>query len=204
MTGMADELRVAVTVGFLVSGAWCLWRCVDLARSRRLADGIGYAAHVLMAVSMVAMVWSPPWLAGSQMAVFAVACGWFVVQAVGIPVAALRLHPESAPTVVTGMHSGPGGRLRCAHHAVLMAVMVWMFHTLTAGSMAMPGMSAPAPGRTPVFAAVGGVYAVIVAGLLAVTALAAPRRTRSGLSSGDDAVHAVMTGGMAVMLLVMA
>lgn len=204
MTGMTDSLRTVVTVAFLAAGAWCLWRCIDLARSQRLGDRIGYGAHTLMSASMIAMVWSPPWLAGWQMAVFAVACGWFVIQAVGIPVTALRLSPDVARQVSD--HGGAGGRLRCLHHAVLMALMVWMFDALSTGSMAMPGMTMPAaPGdRTHVLAAAGGVYAVAVAALLAVAVLAAPRPAGRRRSTGDDVVHAAMTAGMAVMLLAMA
>jgi hypothetical protein len=205
MTGMTDGVRVAVTVAFLATGGFCLWRCVELARSRRLGDRIGYGAHALMSGSMVAMVWSPPRLVGWQMAIFALGCGWFVVQALGVPVASLRPLTGSAYPVAPMAHAGRGGRIRCLHHAALMAVMVWMFHALSAGSMAMPGMkTSGATGLTLVLATTGTVYAVVAAVLLAVAALAAPRRPRPGTSTGDDAVHTVMTFGMAAMLLTMA
>ena len=205
MTGMTDGLRTVVTLGFVVTGVWCLVRCVDLARSRRLGDRIGYGAHALMSGSMIAMVWSPPWLAGWQMAVFAVGCAWFVIEAVGVPVTSLRLAPDAAASAVVALHRGLGGRLRCVHHAVSMAIMVWMFHALSSGTMAVPGMTMPASrSLTPVLATTGGVYAVTAAALLAVATLAAPRPTRWRMSAGDDAVHAAMTGGMAVMLLAIA
>jgi hypothetical protein len=205
MTAMTDGAPVIVTLGFLITGGFCLWRCVELARSRRLGDRIGYGAHALMSGSMVAMVWSPPVLVGWQMAIFALAAGWFVVQAVGVPVASLRLSSGSTIPVAPTAHAGRGGRIRCLHHAVLMAVMVWMFHAVSAGSTSMPGMkTSDAPGLTPALATTRAVHAIAAAALLAVGALAAPRRRQSAKSMGDHAVHTVMTIGMAAMVVAMA
>jgi hypothetical protein len=193
MTGMTDAARVAVTLGFLVTCVFCVWRCVELAGTRRLSDRIGYGAHAVMAVSMVAMVWSPPVLADWQMAIFGLAAGFFAVQALGISSTSLRLATAGAPTT----HECAGARIRCMHHAVLMAVMVWMFHAASSGSMSMPGM------KHSMLALAGAVYAIIAAALLAVAALAA-RPPRAGTPASDDAAHTVMTIGMAVMLMAMA
>ena len=205
MTAMTGEVPVIVTCGFLVTGGFCMWWCVELGRSRRLGDRIGYGAHALMSGSMVAMVWSPPVLVGWQMAVFALAAGWFVVQAVGVPAASLRLSTGSTTPVAPTAYAGRGGRVRYLHHAVLMAVMVWMFHAVSAGSTSMPGMkTSDAPGLTPALATTRAVYAIAAAALLAAAALAAPRRRQCVRSMGDHAVHTVMTIGMAAMVMAVA
>ncbi len=204
---MTGEVRIVLTIAFAVTGAFCLWRCVDFWRSRRLSDRIGYGAHVLMAVSMVAMVWAPPPLVGWQMAIFALATGWFVVQAVGV--SGLTLRSAAAPVQVAehGHHDRP----RCLHHAALMALMVWMFQAMSPSAMA--GMNAGGrdgmtmshgAGSTPVVAMTGGVYATVAAALLGIAALVALRRRGDGRSAREDAAHAVMTAGMAGMLFVMA
>ena len=205
MTGMSDGLRIALTLGFVLVGGFCLWRCADLSRSRSWGDRIGYGAHTLMCASMLAMAWLPPVLVGWQIAVFALACGWFVIRALGLPATSVRLSTEPVTPVALMAHADLGGRLRCLHHAVLMAVMVWMFRVLSGGSMAMPGMprSSGAAGPTRVLAIGGTVYAVLVAGLLTVAALAASRRAAGG-TKRDDAMQAVMTAATAGMLVVMA
>lgn len=216
MTAMPVELRLAVTVVFLATGVFCLRRCVSLARSPRVADRVGYGAHALMSGSMVAMVWSAPRLVGWQMALFAVACGWFVVQALGLPVGSLRL--ASAPAGVApiaavghGGHSS-GGRARCLHHAVVMAAMVWMFAAMSPGSMSMPGMTPMAmrarhPGAsTLLIATTGGVYCLAAAVLLLLLCVVAGVRRRRGADKSvrDDVAHALMTAGMGAMLFAVA
>ncbi len=139
MTVMPLEIRVAVTVAFLAAGLFCLRRCVSLVRSSAVADRVGYGAHALMSGSMLAMVWSQPRMVGWQMAVFAAACGWFVVQATGVSMASLRLAPIGPAAARPTMHGGHGGgRARCLHHAIVMAAMVWMFAAMPRSACRCP------------------------------------------------------------------
>jgi hypothetical protein len=194
MTGTTEGVRVAVTLAFLVTGVFCVWRCVAPVGSARSSDRVGYAAHALMSASMIATVWSPPVLVGWQMALFAVAAAWFVLQAIGVTGGSLR---ASGDVAVACAHLDRGARVRCLHHALLMVVMVWMFRATAGGSMVMSGS------LTSEFARAGAIYSTLAAALLAMAVLAA-RPPRSGTSARDDAVHAVVTAGMATMLLAMA
>ena len=207
MTVMPPELRIAVTVAFLGVGVFCLHRCAGIARSPSLADRVGYGAHALMSGSMVAMVWSPPRIIGWQMATFAVACGWFLVQATGVSVTSLRLTSVGAPVAARTVHGGHGrgGRARCLHHAVVMAAMVWMFATMTPAAttptaMSMPGM--PRSRSTGLIGVGSAGYCLLTAALLFVVyALTVVRgRSAGNVAARDDLVHAVMTAGTGAML----
>jgi hypothetical protein len=140
------------------------------------------------------------------MALFAVAGGWFAVQATEVrldPVSAEPVRPAAGCFMST--HAGWGGRLRCGHHAVLMALMVWMLAAMAPRSDGMAGMAMRSPtitgGRL-----IAGVYCAAVAALLTVAGFAAAHRAVPArpATSRDDLVHALMAAGMAAMLLAMA
>jgi hypothetical protein len=191
MTGAPESLRIGVTLALLLAGAYCLWGGAGLGRARSRADRLGYGLHAVMCASMLAMVWSPPNLAGWQMAVFGVACGWFVVRALGVSAGSLRLAGAATAPIARGDN---GDRLRCLHHAVLMAVMVWMVTAMSGSAMVMSGSW---------LAGLGATYAAAVAALLLIAVIATRRPSRHH-GRADDAVHAIMTAGMAAMLLVLA
>jgi hypothetical protein len=215
----AGWLRDPVAVAFVVAGGFCLCRCVSVAVSRRLADRVGYGAHALMCGSMVVMVWYAPPLLAWQMALFAIAGGWFAVQATGIRLASLRLSPAGAAAGLpagaaadrvagdaTCASRGRGGRLRCAHHAAVMALMVWMLRGMTSGAGGMRGMLMPSQTLAGP-AVVGGLYCAAVGFALVSTAGVAVWRRRHGRNRGtvlDDLAHGLMTAGMAAMLFAMA
>jgi hypothetical protein len=208
-------LRDPATLAFVVAGGFCLWRCASVAVSRRLADRVGYGAHALMCGSMVAMVWFATPLVAWQMAVFALAGGWFAVQATGVRFGSLRLtqsgggaglpgRPDAAVNGAIACEGSRGGRARCAHHAVVMALMVWMLRSAGTGTVRMAGMVMPSrAGAVPL---AGGGYCVAVAVLLVGAAAVSIARGRDAQQATvrDDVAHGLMTAGMAAMLFAMA
>jgi hypothetical protein len=164
---------------------------------------------------MVAMVWFAPPLVAWQMALFALAGGWFAVQATGVRFASLRLAPADGRTGLPDVTnaagdgamtcaSGRGGRARCAHHAIVMALMVWMLRSAGTGMDRMAGMVMSS--RVGAVPAVGGSYCIAV-GVVLVAAAAvsiARRRGAQRATVRDDLAHGLMTAGMAAMLFAMA
>ena len=181
-----------------------------VARSRALVDWVGYGAHALMCASMVAMVWVVPLLGAWQMALFAVVGSFFAVQATGVPRSGLTMSAAGRAVTATrdfttAAHFGWGGRLRCVHHALVMAAMVWMLRAMT------PGVGRTAPGMvmgsrsTTGPATVAGTYCAGVA-LLMLTSVGVAAVRRRGLPGHvrDDLAHGLMGAGMAAMLFAMA
>jgi hypothetical protein len=179
--------RIALTVAFALIGAVCGWRAIRGAACRTRNDRIDAATHLSMSASMVAMVWFRPWLPDWQMAVFAVAGGWFVVRAV-----------QAGGTAAE--------RLRRLHHGLVLAVMVGMLYRMMPAPMAV--MAMPQSRSVPALAAGAGIYCLITSTLLAAGGFAALRHgfNRSGYAVRvtDDLGHAVMAAGMGAMLFVAA
>ena len=201
-------LRTILTAVFAATGVYCLDRCAG--PRRRSVTGVGranYAAHVAMAVSMIAMLWMPLRLAAWQMLVFSVGCAWFLVQATGVGVLTTAAYAMGRDWT---SHVGPGrlgaARLRCLHHAAVMAGMAWMVDAMArmgGGLPAMAGMNVSARGAGRGTAAVVGGYYLVAAVLLAADG------ARRGVVPGhagrvDDGCHASMTLGMGVLVLMMA
>lgn len=149
--------RVALTVAFSASGAVHLWRCLA-GSPRRPGNGVDRfndLIHLLMSVEMIAMAWRAPlhdrW--SLQLTVFAVATGWFLVQAIApLPVRPgmcgavdiSDLRHRAAPARQS--RRGLGARAACLQHAIIAAAMTWMIADMSAadGIAAMPA-AGPAP-----------------------------------------------------------
>lgn len=158
---MEFALRAALTVAFVASGGYCLLRCVGTGTQRGARLRVNDAVHVVMAVEMIVMVWAPavPDPAGIRLAVFALAAGWFLVQATGVPLGRSALVP-AAPGPACAAHPRPG-RLLCAHHALLLGVMVWML-VADRTDAPMAGMVMHRHALASVTGAIGG-YCLIAA-----------------------------------------
>ncbi len=144
-------VRAALTVAFSASGAVHLWRCLA-GPARRPGNGIEVVndlIHLLMSVEMVAMAWRAPlrdrW--GVQLTVFAVATGWFLVQAIApLPVGSVVFGAAGTSDLRcrawSARHSSRalGARAACLQHAIIAAVMVWMIAVMPAadGIAAVP------------------------------------------------------------------
>src|SRR5258705_4476521 len=129
-------VRAALTVAFSGTGAVHLWRC--LAGSPRRPGGVELVndlVHLLMSVEMVAMAWRAPlrdrW--SLQLTVFAVAAGWFLLQAIAPrPVGSVVSDATDVPDLRCRAWSARqfrralGARAACLQHAILAAVMTWM------------------------------------------------------------------------------
>jgi hypothetical protein len=116
-----ESLRWALTVAFGATSAFHLVRCLRPAVFPRPVGElwVSETLHLLMGVSMVAMIW--PWgevvPAPVWVAVFTASTGWFVARAL-----------RSA-----------GRRVVLAFFATSMATMVWMGASMPAQASAAPG-----------------------------------------------------------------
>ena len=162
--------RLALIAVFSAVGLWHLLRC--LRGSVPFVGGgverVNDLVHLLMSVEVVAMTWGGPlrdrW--NVQLTVFAVATGWFAVQATGaLPVTVVTTGAVRPGAHGPGAH-GPATRARrpgpvvfvrsaCAQHAIVAAIMTWMIAAMPVGdspaaappsahmsAMAMPAASA--------------------------------------------------------------
>jgi hypothetical protein len=114
--------------------------------------------------------------------------GWFVVLATGSAPRPLRL----AAAVRDSNGFRTGRRLRCLQHAIVMALMMWMFSAVpaTASMVGMAGMPTPvasASASSRPLAGVGAVYC-LAAALSWADRTSAPHTDRR-----DDAIHGAMT-----------
>jgi hypothetical protein len=224
MAEMPLALRLVLTAVFGSVGWYCVRRCAGPAGSADWLSRVNYAAHLAMSTAMIAMVWASARWAPWQMALFGVACGWFLIQATGLPLSrASAWRPAKAGTArsVDRLHRGPAHRLRCLHHALVMAGTVWMLAvvspmpaglapmaggTMSGGAMSGGTMSGGFSGVTSRLAGVAGACCVAGALLLAVAGRRASRGRSDPVAGGHGAVandlyHALMTAGMGVMLL---
>jgi hypothetical protein len=157
--------RVVLTVLLVVAGGLCLSRCRSRTAGSTPTGRLNDATHVLMSAEMIAMAWSwsVPDPFGVQVVVFAVAAGWFAVQATGVPITRAALRPAVAggscgprshtpvgtPCIERSGHRAPS-RTQCVHHGALMVAMVWMLGAgahLASTSLptaSMTGMAMPA------------------------------------------------------------
>ena len=186
-------VRAMVTVMFAATAVLHLVRCLGLmrclagspTRARTGVARVNDVIHLLMSVEMVAMVWRGPvrdrWTL--QLTVFAVATGWFLVQAVA---------PLPVGSVMTGAADVSGVPRRAApdrpscrtmaargasiQHAIVTAVMTWMIAVMPAGGartavgpgVRMPGMAMSS--ASGVVDALGGYLGVLLAGYLVLSA----------------------------------
>ncbi|MFI5593218.1 DUF5134 domain-containing protein [Amycolatopsis sp. NPDC051758] len=201
----ADGLRWIVTAVFVLTGAFCAYRCL---RQGTAAERTGDVLHVVMCGAMVAMAWPATMSVARwpQTVFFAVAAVWFVGVA------------------VTGAsHADHGGRRVAVYHVVMMAAMAWMVFVMprAMGGMTGPGATMDMPGHPgmamPMSGAAGStpadvttvalvlVVVFVVAGLVflarAIDEARASRPPLRSLGSGTDGVMAL---GMGLMLLTMA
>jgi hypothetical protein len=147
-------VRAAVTVAFATIGVVHLVRCLAGSPLRCFAgsplrpggvDRVNELVHLLMSVEMIAMVWRGPLRdPGSlQLTVFAVATGWFLVQAIApLPIGSVMTGAGDVPNLqcraAPARRSPRAVRARaaCVQHAIIAAVMTWMI-------AAMPAVSGP-------------------------------------------------------------
>lgn len=157
--------RVALIAVFSAVGLWHLLRCLN--GSVPFVGGgverVNDLVHLLMGVEMVAMTWDRPlrdrW--GLQLTVFAVATGWFAVQAIGaLPVQFVTTDADRRGAhrpATRAPRPGPVASVRsaCAQHAIVAAIMTWMIAAMPVAdsppsappsahmsAMAMPAASA--------------------------------------------------------------
>jgi hypothetical protein len=135
----AEGLRWIVTAVFVLTGAFCAYRCV---RERSWPDRAGDGLHLVMCVAMVAMAWPATMSVARlpQTVFFGLAALWFLVVAVkGVA------------------HHGHGGRRVASYHVVMMAAMAWMVFVMprAMGGMTGPGAATDMPGM-PGMAMSGG------------------------------------------------
>lgn len=185
-------LRAPLTVAFVVVAVYCLVRCVAPAPGadgHRWTQRLSDLAHLTMCALMTATLWAlvGPDRWGAQLAVCAVATGWFAVRVLHAP-------------------GGPAHPVRwgLAHQAVTMAAMFWM-----TWSMSAPTRIGPAGTGTTAMEMAGhpvppsGVR-LVLAGYLALATvwwLARSWRRDAFGAAGDAACQALMTGAMSVMLV---
>ena len=148
-------IRAIVTAAFSASGAVHVWRCVA-GSSRRPGNGVELAndlIHLLMSIEMVTMAWRAPLGAtwDLQLTLFAVASGWFLVQAIApLPVGSQTYGAADVPGLRCRALARPsrrtaGGRAACLQHAILAAAMTWMIAGM---SPADAGAAMPVGGST--------------------------------------------------------
>jgi hypothetical protein len=190
-------LRWIVTLAFLATGAFCLYRFVRQGPAvHRVCD----ALHVLMSAGMVAMAWpgAMNFARVPQVLLFAAAAAWFV-----------------GMLVLGGEGHAAHGRLSLGHHALMMGGMAWMVLMMP---LVMTGMVMSASGEHAGMS-MGGMamsgnaplHVVIVAVVLAAVLLVAGigwLAQAIGTGRGDGtlrlrtaglAVDGVMSLGMALM-----
>jgi hypothetical protein len=184
-------IRSLLTAAFLLAGALCLRRC--FARTSAVAR-FNDVTHVVMTVAMLVMVWAvavPAW--SFQVASFAAASGWFLVQATGVPLSAGALSVSADGTAGLRCTSRDEfHRLGCLHHAVLMLTTAWMLGA--APGMAMPAMSSSRP------ALIIAVYCLIATPFCVFVAVRAWRRGGTGRTIVAEPVMTAAMGGMALLL----
>jgi hypothetical protein len=109
-------LRWVFTVLFAATGFWSLLRATSHAQS--LPDRVNALLHLAMSAAMIAMTW--PWgmvlPTTPQVMVFTLATGWFLLLMVN-----RRLSSACGDGHKPQWH---------AHHALMMASMVWMIATM--------------------------------------------------------------------------
>jgi hypothetical protein len=191
-------LRWLLTVAFVLAGVYCTVQCIGVLRAERRGDAatlVGNLAHLAMSTVMAGMVWwAPSWrVATWEIALFAVAGGWFAVRVVAMTQRASVSHAHSA------LPHGPAhSRLGCAYQATAMATMVWML-TVMAARPGMPGMSPHGAGAPSTRAFVVTALAVYFGIAAAVWIASARRRRRMPGSSAQALMSAAM--GTAVVSL---
>jgi hypothetical protein len=152
-------VRAAATIAFSASGAVHLLRCLA-GSPRRPGNGVDLVndlVHLLMTVEMVAMAWGAPlrdrW--SVQLTVFAVATGWFLLQAIApLPVGSATGAAGAPGLRCRSARAGwprraPGVRAACLQHAIIAAVMTWMIAAMSAAhGIAAMSNAGPATART--------------------------------------------------------
>jgi hypothetical protein len=190
-------LRWSLTVAFALAGGYCTAQCVGALRSHGRLDTstlLANVAHLAMSAVMVGMVWwTASWRVVTwEIALFAVAAGWFAVRVVAMaqPVAAGR---PRAPLPHGPAHS----KLGCAYHATAMAAMVWML-TAMAGRPTMAGMSHG--GSPPSTRALTATLLAVYFAVAAAVWLASARRQRRMPGSSAQALMSAAMGTAIVTL----
>ncbi|MEA5362920.1 DUF5134 domain-containing protein [Amycolatopsis sp., V23-08] len=201
----AGGLRWILTILFVLTGAFCAYRCV---RQGSVPERVGDVLHVVMCVAMVAMAW-PVGMGIArlpQTVVFGLAAAWF------------------AGVAATGAsHADHGGRRAAVYHVVMMAAMAWMVFVMPramggmsggGGTMDMPGHpgmsmpAGPAGGGSPVDVTIVALVLLVVfvvAGLVFLArAIDEARASGPPLRSLGRGADGVMALGMGLMLLTMA
>jgi hypothetical protein len=190
-------LRWSLTVAFALAGGYCTAQCVGVLRTRGRLDTstlLANVAHLAMSAVMVGMVWwTASWRVVTwEIALFAVAAGWFAVRVVAMaqPVAAGR---PRAPLPHGPAHS----KLGCAYYATAMAAMVWML-TAMAGRPTMAGMSHG--GSPPSTRALTATLLAVYFAVAAAVWLASARRQRRMPGSSAQALMSAAMGTAIVTL----
>jgi hypothetical protein len=201
----AEGLRWLLTALFVLTGAFCAYRCV---RQGTVAERVGDVLHVVMCGAMVAMAW-PAGMGVArlpQTVLFGLAAVWF------------------AGVAVTGAsHADHGGRRAAVYHVGMMAAMAWMVFVMprAMGAVSGGGGVVDMPGHPgmpmPVSATGGGapvdvtavalvlLVAFVVAGLgFLARALDDARASGPPLRFPGRGADGVMAFGMGLMLLTMA
>ncbi|HEU0240987.1 MAG TPA: DUF5134 domain-containing protein [Micromonosporaceae bacterium] len=164
--GGTIALRWLLTAAFALAGSYCTAQCLAMLRTRtegRAATVLANVAHVAMSLAMIGAVWwAPSWRVVTwEMAIFAVAGGWFAVRVI-----ALRQRATGCVRHTPTSRGGVYSKLACAHHAAAMAAMVWMLTAMVArpGMAGMPTHASATPTSRALTAAVlGGYFAVAAA-----------------------------------------
>lgn len=191
-------LRWLLTGAFVLAGVYCTAQCVNVLRAHGRFDAttlLGNVAHLAMSTVMAGMIWwAPSWrVATWEIALFAVAGGWFAVRVVAMTQHAAIARPHPA------LPHGPAhSRLGCAYQATAMAAMVWML-TVMAVRPGMPGMSTHGASASATRALVATSLAVYFAIAAAIWLASARRRRRMPGSSAQALMSAAM--GTAVVTL---
>jgi Domain of unknown function (DUF5134) len=148
--------RVVLIAVFAAVGGLHLLRCLNgsLPFVGAGVERVNDVVHLLMGVEMVAMTWGGRDRWDVQLTVFAVATGWFAIQAIGVlPFARLTADVGQPDRSIPDGHrrATPAprqGRVVCARtagaqHAIVAAIMTWMI-------AAMPVVGSPAAASTSV------------------------------------------------------
>jgi hypothetical protein len=134
-------LRWVLAALFGFSAGYCAWRLLrsGALRSGRLRGCVGHVFHLLMCLSMLAMIWpgTPTAPYSAQVVVFAVATFWFAALAVG---------GSSRRPGLTGFACA-SGRGAAWYHTTMMAAMLWMAAVMS-GQLLGGGQPAAAAPRS--------------------------------------------------------